>query len=223
MVGFMRRFDKTLRWSKEKIDRQEIGKTFVINSSYNLVATYGEYIKTTDKELIGKGSPSKSYKENMHAFLINNLIHHADLVSWMAGPVKQLLAAGTFADDHFALNTILKFASGATGHIQFNGFMRTEWRESLVIHGGKGSIFVDMFFPYIKTPSNGLFVSNENGLRVSPLVILNTMYEDELQYFLMCIEKGLEPESNGVQALVAQKIVDAIEKSLKIEKWINVE
>ena len=223
MVGFMRRFDKALVWSKEKINSGEMGKIFVVNSNYNLVTTYGDYLKETDTEIKGKGMTSPSYKENIHSFLINNLIHHTDILNWMGGPVDSLLASSIFADDHFTLNVIVKFVDKTMGNIQFNGFVRTDWREALVVHGTKGSLFVNMAFPYLSTPSDAVFVSHERSLRVSPLVVVNSMYKSELQYFLNCIENNLEPEPNGYQALEAQKIVDAIEKSLKLETWVNIE
>lgn len=221
MVGFMRRFDKALAWSHEKIKSGEIGKTFVINSSYNLVSTYGEYLKTTDTEIVGKASPSQGYKANLHAFLINNLIHHTDISIWMGGPAERVLASSDFSDDHFTLNVIIKFKSQITGHIQFNGFIKTEWRESVTIHGTGGSIFVDMFFPYLTTPSKAVFVNN-GGLQITPINVVNSMYKDEINYFLNCIQKNIEPDSNGNQATEAQKIVDGIEKSLKLETWVKV-
>lgn len=222
MVGFMRRFDKALIWSKEKINSGETGKVFVINSTYNLVTTYGEYLKITDTEIIGKGTMSQGYKENLHAFLINNLIHHADSIRWMGGSVERLLASSVFESDHFTLNVILKYINGTTGHLQFNGFIRTEWHETIVIHGTKGSIFIDMYFPYLTEPSNAVLISSERNQRVSPLIVANTMYKDELEHFLNCIEKNIAPESNGYQALEAQRIVDAIEKSLKQETWVKI-
>jgi myo-inositol 2-dehydrogenase / D-chiro-inositol 1-dehydrogenase len=223
MVGFMRRFDEALAWSKERINAGELGRIFVINSNYNLVSTYGEYLKETDAEIKGEGTASSSYKENLHLFLINNLIHHTDLISWMAGPVDNLLASGLFADDHFTLNVIINFENKTTGHLQFNGFLRTDWHETLVLHGSKGSLFITMFFPYLTTPSNSVLLSLERHQRISPLIVVNSMYKNELKYFLNRIENNLQPEPDGHQALAAQKVVDAIERSLKQQTWVKIE
>jgi len=223
MVGFMRRFDKALAWSKEKIASGDVGKVFVINSTYNLVATYGEYLRTTDSEIVGKLTPSQSYKENMHGFLINNLVHHADLIGWMAGSTTSLLASGIFESDYFTLNVLLKLEDGAMSQIQFNGFVKTDWQESLVIHGSKGSLFVELFFPYLTTPSHAVFVSSGLGQRFSPLLATNTMYKDELLYFLACIDSDSKPQPSAFEALESQLIVAAIEKSLKEQTWVSLD
>jgi len=222
MVGLMRRFDKALIWSKEKMDSGKLGELFVINSTYNHVSTYADYLQKTDADVIGKGGPSPGIKENMHLFLINHLIHHADIIRWIGGPVEQLLATGVF-DSHFTLNIILKFSNKCMGHMQFNSLIRTDWREELVIHGTRGSLYIEMFFPYLDTPSNAIFVSHEIGSRISPLYAVNTMYEDELRYFLNCIINNSEPEPNGYQALEAQKIIMAIEKSLEYGSWMDID
>ncbi|MEM2915394.1 MAG: hypothetical protein QXH91_08375, partial [Candidatus Bathyarchaeia archaeon] len=148
---------------------------------------------------------------------------HADIVRWMGGPVERLLATGVFKDKNLNLNVILNFSNKCMGHIQFNSLIKTDWQETLIIHGTKGSLYIKMFFPYSDTPSNAVFVSNEIDLRTSPLIVINRMYEDELEYFLNCILNNLEPEPNGYQAMEAQKIISAIEKSLEHESWTHVE
>jgi myo-inositol 2-dehydrogenase/D-chiro-inositol 1-dehydrogenase/scyllo-inositol 2-dehydrogenase (NAD+) len=223
MVGFMRRFDKALIWSKEKIKSGSLGAPFVINSRYNHVSTYGDYLQKTDSGIIGKGKPSPNVKENMHLFLINNLIHHADIMRWFGGAVNRLLATMVTFDNYFTLNVILKFSSKSMGHIQFNGLVNTDWQEELVIHGTLGSLYVKMFFPYLDTPSSAILISKETNSRISPLNVVNTMYEDELRYFINCIINDLEPEPNGYQALEAQMLISAIEKSLEQESWIDVQ
>jgi len=223
MVGLMRRFDKALIWSKEKIDSGELGKAFATNLNYNLVSTYPDYLRKTDTDIISKGRSSTSIKENMHTFLINHLIHHADIMRWMGGSVEKLLATGVFNNDNFTLSVILKLFNKGIGYIQFNSLIKTDWQETLVIHGTRGSLYIKMFFPYLDTPSNAAFVSQEFGSCMSPLIVVNTMYEDELRQFLNCIINDLEPEPNGCQALEAQKIISAMEKSLEHESWISIE
>jgi myo-inositol 2-dehydrogenase/D-chiro-inositol 1-dehydrogenase/scyllo-inositol 2-dehydrogenase (NAD+) len=223
MVGLMRRFDKALIWSKEKIKSGSLGTLFVINSIYNHVSTYGDYLQKTDADIIGKGKPSPGIRENMHLFLINNLIHHADMVRWFGGLVERLLASMTIFDNYFTLNVTLKFSSKCMGHMQFNSLVSTDWQEELAIHGTSGSLYVKMFFPYLDTPSSAILISKEINSRISPLNVVNTMYEDELRHFVNCIINNLEPEPNGYQALEAQTIISAIEKSLEHESWIDIE
>ena len=222
MVGLMRRFDKALIWSKEKITSGILGRPFVINSTYNHVSTYGDYLKKTDTNIVGKGKPSPSISENMHLFLINNLIHHADLMRWLGGQVERLLATMIIFDNYFTLNVTLKFAGKCLGHMQFNGPVNTDWHEEVVIHGTSGSLYIRMFFPYLDTPSSAVLISKETNSRISPLSIVNTMYEDELRHFVNCIINNLEPEPNGYQALEAQKVISAIEESLEHKSWIDL-
>lgn len=89
-VGFMRRFDKALLWSRERIDTGNLGKPFTINSTYNNVSTYADYLRKTDADIIGEGTSSGNYRKNMHSFLSNHLVHHADLMRWMGGSVERL-------------------------------------------------------------------------------------------------------------------------------------
>lgn len=223
MVGFMRRFDKAFIWSKGKINSGDLGKNIVLNSTYNIVSLYSDYLKKTDADIVGKGSPSPGYKENMHFFILNQLVHHADIIRWIGGPIDRLLATSSFNDNNFTINAILKFSDKAVGCIQFNGLVKTDWQETLVIHGDKGSLYLKMFFPYLDTPTDTMFVSHQLNSRSSPLNVVNTMYEDELRYFLNCIVKDEEPEPNGSQALEAQEIISAIEKSLEHETWVDLE
>jgi len=223
MVGFMRRFDKEIIWSKEKMDSGDLGKTIVINSTLSHVSTYGDYLKKTDADIVGEGQPSPSFREDMHLFLINHLVHHADIMRWVGGPVKRLLATGIFDGNNFSLTVILRFVNKSAGHMQFNRLINTDWQETLVVHGTKGSLYIKMFFPYLDTPTDAVFVSHELGSRISPLAVVNTMYKDELQYFLDCIIKDVKPEPDGYQALEAQKIISAIEESLEREAWIDID
>lgn len=131
-------------------------------------------------------------------------------------------AASVLTDDNFTLNLILKFSNKCMGHLQFNSLIKTDWRETLIIHGTKGSLNVNMFFPYLDTPSNAVFESHEIGSCISPLIVVNTMYEDELRYFVSCVINNLEPEPSGYQALEAQKIISTMEKSLENESWVDI-
>lgn len=223
MVGLMRRFDKALIWSKEKMDAGDLGKPLTINSTYNHVSTYADYLQKTDADMVSKGESSTGQKKSMHLFLVNHLIHHADIMRWMGGPIEQLLATSISNDNNLTLNVIFKFFNKYGGHLQFNSLIKTDWQETLVIHGTRGSLHTKLFFPYLDTPSKAVFLSHEIGSHCSPLIVVNTMYEDELRHFLNCIIKNSEPEPNGYQALEAQKIISAIEESLQNESWVKIE
>jgi predicted dehydrogenase len=220
MAGFMRRHDKALDWAHDQVASGKLGKLIGVSSSYRLVSAYPEYLKLTDQEIVGEFNPSAGYKANRYLFLLNNLIHHADLLSWMGGHFNRLIAFGRF-EDTFALQVVVEFANGALGRLSFAGILNTEWREGLSVDGDKGTLDAKMAFPYLPAPTEAQLTSRAGGLKTAPTVAVNTMYQDEMADFVRRAQEsgGLFPSQEEI--VDGQRMVSAIEASLKTGTWAS--
>ncbi len=80
--------------------------------------------------------------------LINQGIHTADVLLYLAGPVRELFANWQLAVDHQmesedVVNAVITYASGATGVIQASTAIHPGYPERLEIHGTKGSAIIE--------------------------------------------------------------------------------
>jgi predicted dehydrogenase len=221
MVGLMRRFDRALKWAKHEVDEGKLGEIFALNSFYYHTTMYPEYLKKTDVGVVSSLVPPASPKTeiDLSGFLANHLIHHADLLRWFGGPVSQVFASYE-RKSWFNITAVVKFAgSSCTGTFQFAGPVRKDWEEMLVAHGTQGSLTVRMFFPYLDSPSTATFVSDQQGVKQSPLTLVNCMYQDEIRHFLNSVATDQKPSPSGLDAIEAQRLLTALERSLSEKTW----
>jgi myo-inositol 2-dehydrogenase/D-chiro-inositol 1-dehydrogenase len=218
MVGFMRRFDPAIKAIKQSISSGFLGNLITLRTELGLVSTYRQYTQVTDSDIIGTFGQSPNHRQDLRTFLFNQLIHHADLVGYFGGPVKRVHAAGTVGDE-FNIQIDLEFADGKVGTMGFFGFLNTLWHENLYLHGSKGSASVFMSFPYLDTPSRAVLTLASEGVNNVLPIYVNTMYRDEIQYFVDCVRNGVMPSPGPLDSLRAQLIIESILKSLSSKNW----
>jgi predicted dehydrogenase len=63
------------------------------------------------------------------------------------------------------------------------------------------------------------FVSDRQGTKQSPLTLVNSMYRDEIRHFLNSVAADQEPSPSGLDAVEAQRLLTAIERSLSEKTW----
>lgn len=221
MVGFQRRFDSSLAWCKRKVEGGALGKLLTVNSNLGIVSSYSAYLGATDKYIVGDFKQSPGHGKDFHRFMLDTLIHHADLLCWFGGAAKSVLASGNIGKN-FVVNATIRFERGHMGHIQFVGLLSTDWREEMTLHGDRGSIFLRMAFPYLDQATEANFVSREAGVVESPFGVANTMYQFELENFVDCVLGHNDPVPGALEALEAQRLIEGINESFRRKSWVNV-
>ena len=221
MIGFMKRFDPSLRWVKREIDRGSLGDIFLVNSWYYDTIVHGDYVKGFVSEFVRpkKPLPVSSYTptgdEHLNV-LLNHGIHHADLLRWIGGDIKAVSSRFKAYDDgSYASTSIIEYESGAIGYFQLAGPVADDWDEGLIVKGSKGSVRAYIRFPYFRWRSEVTVYFKDRGEYTSKLFPYRDMYLEELKHFVNCIISDEEPKPDGYDGLKAQELIYAIYRSAK--------
>jgi len=157
--------------------------------------------------------------------LINQAIHGVDILRWLAGPVKELfgvwqLGALHKIESEDVVNTVMKFASGATGVIQASTAFWPGYTERTEFHGTKGTAIIsgdklttwdvenDAGDP---APVASVVASGSSD----PMAISLEPFERQFRDFGDAIAKGRKPMVAGEEGVQAMEIVDAIYRSCR--------
>ena len=228
MIGFMKRFDPSLRWIKEEINKGTFGEIFLVNSWYYDTIIHMEYVRGFSAKFI---RPSKPVSRKAYApvtdkhlnVLLTHGIHHADLLRWIGGEIKAVQAFfKEYENGNYVSTSMIEYENGAVGYFQLAGLITDDWDEGLVIKGTKGSVRAQILFPYFKWRSHVVAYFKDRNEYVSKLFPYRDMYFEELRHFVDCIIHDREPEPSGYDGLKAQKIIYAIFKSAKEGRKIKL-
>jgi len=228
MVGFMKRFDPSLKWVKAEIDKGSLGNIFLVNSWYYDTVIHGDYVKGFVGEFIrSKEQRVKPYtliRDKHLDVLLNHGIHHADLLRWIAGDIKAVFSFfKEYSDGNYVSSSVIEYKNGVMGYFQLTGSIVDDWDEGLVVKGTEGSVRAYIRFPYFKWRSDVTVYFKRRGEYVSKVFPYRDMYFEELRHFVDCIISDREPRPNGRDGLKAQKLIYAIYESAKKGKRISLE
>lgn len=225
MVGFMKRFDPSLKWVREEVLSGALGRVFSVNSWYRDSRMHPEYVKAFIGALIRPPEyPATAYAPtgDKHLdMLLAHGVHHADLLRWVGGEVASVVSRYREAPSgDYVSTSILKFRSGALGFFQLCGVIAGDWDEGLAIFGDEGTARVEIPFPYFKWRSRAVVF--RGGEYISKAFPYRDMYLEELRHFVRCIEEGLEPSPSGYDGLRAQEIIYAIYRSARESREVTL-
>ena len=164
--------------------------------------------------------------------LINQAIHGVDILRWLAGPVKELfgvwqLGALHKIESEDVVNTVMKFASGATGVIQASTAFWPGYTERTEFHGTKGTAIIsgdklttwdvenDAGDP---APVASVVASGASD----PMAISLEPFERQFRDFGDAIAKGRKPMVAGEEGVQAMEIVDAIYRSCRTGEKVTL-
>jgi predicted dehydrogenase len=227
MAAFMKRFDPSLMWVKDSIDRGQLGSIFVVNSWYCDSLHHMSYAKGFIPSFIKPEKPIPSLQAPVlprHKHLmLGHGSHPMDLLHWIGGEVRSVTTAyretGPLA---YVSTTLLDFAGGSSGFYQLAGFLARDWAEGLTVHGTEGSAEVDIPFPYFKTPSPARIYTKAAGVYSTIAVPYRDQYLGEIQHFVDCVTAGQQPSPSGQDGLYAQRMVDAACKSAVTGRRVRI-
>lgn len=204
MTAFMKRFATSNTLLKDAISQPEFGIPRQYEARYT-------------------ASPYNDEK----SFLLHHVIHHADLMRFFMGDLKNLFSRKVIgSNNRFGYQILVEFKNSATGVITLNcleSWGSPNERIAIVGDGHLGVSENGMFTWYRNTPIRG-FIDEPGIDRERDALIWsqniswatlysNRGYEKEVDHFVKSIEMGIEPSPNARDALESMRIIEAIKKS----------
>ena len=217
LMGCNLRFHPCIKKIRELILKKRIGDVIsarVENGSY-----LPDWHPKEDYQL------GYSARKALGGGVLLTMIHELDYLIWFFGEVKDVFSiTGKFsnlkisADDLSAM--LIRFKNKVIGEIHLDYFQRSRIRSCKVI-GTKGIIYWDSEIESVRLYNN----RTKKWTEVIKLRNFddNSMYVDELSYFLKCVslkKQTMNPVSQGARTL---DVALAIKKSSQIKRMVKLD
>lgn len=216
MVAHCWRFDPDVLWLKEQTSR--LGK-IIRTKGYGVHTHWGPSGWFTQKQFAGGGA------------MTDMGIHALDTARFLLGdpkPVAVFAKMGTYYKDFDVDDTgviIVEWDNGATSYIESGWWQpHADGPEAATqLYGVEG---FGQLFP------TKLVLPNEKEQKLDEVEsgfkfprdehCPQSLYDDQLKYFVECIKKKQMPVPGGLEGLMNMKVVDAAYESSKTGKAINI-
>lgn len=214
MLGFMRRFDKSYAYAKQKIDSGAIGKPYLVKAN------------SMDPE--SQIADTIRYSKHSAGIFLDLGIHDIDLMHWFLGSeVSEVYANGmTFkykelkenGDEEAAVATY-KFKNGAMGLLHVGRAAAHGNHVETEIVGTDGIIKISTV-----PEKNYARVYNKNGVLTECVETFIERFEEayikEVEYFADCIINDKTPSIGVEDGTYSTKVGFATTESLKTNKIV---
>jgi predicted dehydrogenase len=207
LMGSNFRFYPGIKIMKKMIQNNEIGKVIFVH------AENGSYLPSWH--------PKEDYRQSYAARndlgggVVLTCIHEIDYLYWFFGKINEVYSiTGKYgnlnitADDTSSI--LLKFKNNVIGEIHLDYFQEPSVRSCKIV-GTKGSIHLDLIknsvTKYVKNSKKIYSKFEEKSFDY------NSMYVDELNYFIKCVKKKIIPINDVQIGFETLKIAMAITKS----------
>jgi UDP-N-acetyl-2-amino-2-deoxyglucuronate dehydrogenase len=162
--------------------------------------------------------------------LMNQAIHHLDLLLWMAGPVGEVFAyADTLAHPGLevedTLVAVLRYQSGALGQLSAATSLWPGRAKLLQLHGDQGyAVIEDDVLREWRTRSGdegarcealARFGGEATGGAADPLTISFENHRRQYRDVIDAIRRGRKPAIGGEAGLDAVRVIEALYRSLR--------
>jgi myo-inositol 2-dehydrogenase/D-chiro-inositol 1-dehydrogenase len=209
MLGFMRRFDPSYRYAKEKVASGEIGRVILFRA----------YSQDPEKFIDG----SIAFAPHSGGHFLDMCVHDIDLARWFTGsePTEVWAAGGCYAHPEFGeyndgdnVCCMMKFGDGAMGFLFAGRTAPHGYNVETEIIGTKGILRV------ASVPQKNLVeILDAGGVRrecsQNFLERFDESYAAEVQEFVSCVREGRKPEvtvHDGTQvSRIAHKCKESFE------------
>jgi len=216
MVAHCWRFDPDVLWLKE--ESKKLGK-IIRTKGIGVHTHWGPSGWFTQKEFAGGGA------------MADMGIHALDTARFLLGdpkPVSVYAKIGTYYKDFDVDDTgiiIVEWDNGSTSYIESGWWQpHADGPEAATqLYGTKG--FGELFPTHLELP-------NEKEEKIDVIEsgfefprkehCPQSLYDDQLKYFVECIEKKQTPVPGGLEGLMNMKVVDAAYESSKTGKVVNL-
>ena len=216
-LAFMRRFDESFMYAKERVDAGEIGDVVSVKSlthgpstpkpwMYDITKSNGPLAEVSSHDIDALHWYSGSYIKEVYA---------------IAGNYRSPEALSDYPDFYDNVLMNCRFRNGAQGLVDGAQGVQYGYDSRVEILGTRGIIHVGKNQNYhvitvstegIKTP----FVKSWQNLFIDA-------YKGEDAHFVECIQKDLTPRVTGKDGLEAVKVVNAGNQSILERRPVNIE
>jgi virulence factor len=146
------------------------------------------------------------------SMLINDAIHHVDLLRWFAGDAVEVYSESYLGDspDKQRHNAVIKFANGCRGVMMSHyavGF-RIQRAE---VHAENFSAYLDL----TGAPKYELYEDGKSYEKQLDLETVGGVSFNETRHFIQCIKEDKKPWSNLEEAVKTMELCEAILKGVK--------
>ncbi len=216
MLGFMRRFDDSYMYAKNKVENGEIGKPILFRG----------YSQDPEKFIAG----SIAFASHSGGIFLDMAVHDIDLARWfMKSEPSQVYAVGDcYAHPEFAkyndgdnVSCLMKFKSGAMGFLFSGRTAPHGYNVETEIIGTKGTLRIASV-----PQKNFVEIFDSDGVRKECqedfLERFQNAYINEMQEFVNCILEKRKPDvtvSDGTRAVI---IANACKKSFETGQLISI-
>jgi len=217
MVAHCWRFDPDVLWLKEQSKR--LGR-IIRTKGIGVHTHWGPSGWFTQKEFAGGGA------------MADMGIHALDTARFLLGdpkPVSVYAKIGTYYKDFDVDDTgviIVEWDNGATSYIESGWWQpHADGPEAATqLYGTQG--FGELFPTHLELPNReeekiDVIDSGFSFPRAEHCP--QSLYDDQLKYFVECIQKKQTPVSGGLEGLMNMKVVDAAYESSKTGKVVNIQ
>lgn len=209
MLGFMRRFDDSYRYAKQKVDAGEIGKPILFRG----------YSQDPEKFVAG----SIAFAAHSGGVFLDMAVHDIDLARWFVGSEPQNVYAigGCYAHPEFAkyndgdnVSCLMKFKNGAMGFLFSGRTAPHGYNVETEIIGTKGTLRIG------SVPQKNLVeILDPTGVRKECsenfLERFGDSYVNEMKEFVNCILEGRKPNVSVYDGTRVLEIADACKRSFE--------
>jgi UDP-N-acetyl-2-amino-2-deoxyglucuronate dehydrogenase len=209
------RFDDSIQFLRRALDAGRLGQILEADAYvkwYRSSAYYSRPIKG-------------SWATEGGGALINQAIHQADVLLWLAGPVQEVfgywqLGASHKIESEDVVAAVMKYVSGATGAIQASTAFWPGYTERLEIHGAKGTAVIsgDKLTTWNVENDSGepAPVAYDVASGASdPMAISLAPFERQFRDFGEAIQEGRQPVSSGEDGFRALQVVLGVYESCR--------
>ena len=220
-VILQNRYLSSVQKIKKIIKEDKLGKIFHASA----------YIKWwRSQEYYDSSQWRGTYELDGGGTLMNQSIHTVDLLVYLTGkPVSVASLMGTFRHDRIEVEdsvvAIVKFENGAIGSIEASTSIQPAQPRKIEIHGEKGTVVLegDEAIIHIEgIEETGKAVQSDSGAD-SPLAGFKIEpHKKQFEEIAQAIIENREPEVNGVVAMESLAMVEAIYKSGREGRFIDL-
>jgi predicted dehydrogenase len=216
MVGYNLRFNQSLCTIKKLLEANVIGN--VISARVEMGQYLPDYHPWRDYR------KEYSARKDMGGGVILDAIHELDYTQWFFGDVNSVFSV---ADKMSTLEIetedlaeiILKFKNNVVANVHLDYIQRAYSRGCKII-GEEGTIlwnYLERMVRVFSAKGRKWKIYRENMKKE-----LADAYVDELRYFLECVKKGVNPESDGNNGKKTLMLALAAKESARIGKVVNL-
>jgi predicted dehydrogenase len=187
MVAYHRRYDDDCRRVAELVQAGELGEIRAAVSLCRLALPSAYRVRATPPKPAPPSTPEPG-QDFKRDWLVENSIHHLNLLRFWLGPATQVHSAIYAASDHNLGILTLSFGQTLVSHHQLRGM---ECGETISLYGSLRTVHVELWYPHrpYAFPKVVLFDAKDMSRRELIAERANP-YSNTLAAFVRCVAAG---------------------------------